>query len=69
MSELTPCNFCDLQRIERDAKRRGWTVSRSADPLGSWTGGIAVYVHPVGTEYTQEHRIAWFAELPDRCCC
>lgn len=41
VSELTTCNYCNLNSIKRRAKRDGLVVTTKAED-----GGTAVYVHP-----------------------
>lgn len=68
MSELTPCNFCNLRSIRRYALKRGKEVTML--PSTSELGGIDVYVHPPDTEInTEKHFNAWFMALTDYCCC
>jgi hypothetical protein len=42
MSELTPCNYCNLNRIKHRAKQSGRVVTTIVDNEG-WTD---VYLHP-----------------------
>ena len=83
MSELTPCNWCTLQDIERRAKADGMRVimmpgQSYQDAEGSLPAGIEVYVVPKGV--TKAHLAArrdlrerfggrWFMALSDSCCC
>lgn len=71
MSELTPCNFCDLQRLKREAKAAKKVVSLRGD-----RGGIAAYVHcpNINLDALNESecgklRRIWFMELTDHCVC
>ena len=74
MSELTPCNYCTLQRIKRD-KPKGSKVY-----LQSNAGWIDVYVVPKGEQldtrqdpktlnHLSEQWKASFLALTDYCCC
>lgn len=72
MSELTPCNFCNLKWIRCAADKAGKAVTLvrlercAANPLG----GVDVLVHDVGEEPDREkHFRAWFMALTDHCCC
>ena len=73
MSELTPCNYCTLQRIKRDAKKSGKKVSIRNETLLHWTQGRAVYVHPNtvkgNARFDKKYFQAHFAELTDHCVC
>lgn len=75
MSELTPCNYCSLQRIKRGAKEQGAKVYVRPS---EFMGGYDVFVVPKGEKldtsigkdgnhgYQWE---AWFMEITDRCVC
>ena len=56
MSDLTPCNRCTYSRITKAAEQ-----ARQDVELRNQDGLMVVYV---GGKW-----IAWFMELPDRCCC
>ncbi len=59
MSELTPCNYCDLKSIKARAKRDGKKVKTGpSKTLPGWT------VVKVGGE-----AVAWFMKLTDHCVC
>ena len=59
MSELTLCNFCQLQRMRKRAKERGVTVKMGQDDHG-W----------VTARYSDEDEpSAYFMELTERCAC
>jgi hypothetical protein len=59
MSELTKCNRCTLDRMQRDATVRGVTVILGTDEYG-W----------VSARYSdQDEPSAHFMELTDRCAC
>jgi len=73
MSELTPCNYCNLQAYKRRAKERGQKVTVLNNRQH---GGKDVYMHPDfvkvdqnSKELYEEYRIAWFMELPNSCFC
>jgi len=42
MSELTRCNYCSLQTIRKEAKKKKLKVTI----LAGWHGGMDVYMHP-----------------------
>jgi protein subunit release factor B len=65
MSELTPCNRCSLNRITRDAEKRGATVEVKRALLGqTMEGWYGVYVSDRGTE-----AIGWMQEITQGCAC
>lgn len=72
MSELTPCNFCSLNRIKYRAKQRGRLVTTRSE--SGWT---VVYVHPPDvTEFPRredgepsEYFAASMMKITDHCVC
>jgi len=82
MSELTPCNWCSMQRYYSDARReRQRIVVMPATKKDKYfLGGFNVYVFPKAL-YTraqfrrlppdeQEHWwVSWMWEITDRCVC
>lgn len=58
MSELTPCNYCVLQRIKRDNPGKEVTVLKTSEKMIS----LQVFVEgkPIGV---------WFMTLSDHCVC
>lgn len=72
MSELTPCNYCNLRRIQRRAERQGKRVMLKPSPYHVWTGGQDVYlIDTTGERRPTRKRqwVAWMAEIPDHCVC
>ncbi|NVM22877.1 MAG: hypothetical protein HWN68_13980 [Desulfobacterales bacterium] len=78
MSELTKCNYCSLQDIRRRAKERGEKVTVLHNSKWWYGKGCNVYVHPKDIDLPNikedsklhdRYSVAWFAELPDHCCC
>lgn len=74
MSELIPCNYCNLIDIKYRAKQRGQAVTTLVDDTG-WTD---VYVHPSDiTQFaTRSHNDEWsqyqvasMMEITDHCVC
>jgi hypothetical protein len=63
MSDLTPCNFCSLQRIKRRAAERGATVTTRRETSGDMRGWVAVI------ESDRDEPSSYFMELTDRCAC
>jgi len=69
MSELTPCNYCNLRRIKADARATGKQVTVvAAKPLYG-AHGYDVLVHNVGEPPREGNRVAWFMDWSDHCCC
>lgn len=85
MSCLTVCNFCNLRRIRREAKAKGWKVTTAPS---AFMGGTDVWVHPPeyevppraervdpcdkhpnGNEAYSRYHVAWFMEIGDKCGC
>jgi hypothetical protein len=61
MSELTPCNYCTLQRMKRDAKKTGDIITVRAGK-GTWSGWIEVLRNGKPAD-------CWFQKLGDHCEC
>lgn len=65
MSELTPCNRCSLNSMQRRAKARGTevivkVVHDPKDPMHGWTSA----------RYSDEDEpSAWFMQLTEACAC
>lgn len=70
MSELTLCNYCSLQRIKRDAKKKGKRVivkiGGHDDSLGY---GVDVYIIEKGGKPSEKNKVCWFMTLTDKCAC
>lgn len=72
MSELTPCNYCNLRNIKRRAAAEGMIVTTV--PENDW---IEVYVHPASvTDLTQKvnnepsgYWVASMKKITDHCVC
>jgi hypothetical protein len=71
MSELTPCNFCSLNRIKESANEKGMKITLKKS--NSMMGGTDVYTHPPSIEHPEEYGdkyfSAWMMEIPIHCCC
>jgi hypothetical protein len=66
MSELTPCNYCSLERIKARAKKEGRVIVTVI--------GQNVYVHPPEIKRKDlgpdgPYWVAWFMSLTDHCVC
>ena len=75
MSELTPCNYCDLKRYKAEAKKQHKVITVRED-LTSLLSGFDVYRHPkkvkivaLPPEERKQYHIAWFMALTDHCVC
>lgn len=72
MSEMTTCNYCNLQRYKHEAKSKG----RKIIQRGHY-GGIELYSIPKGLKYgkmTKEdlepYKLGvWMMEISRGCCC
>lgn len=73
MSELTPCNYCTLQKIKERAKKDSKVVSLKSQPIEHFPKAQAVFVHPKKTHnelrFQAKYQVAWFVELSDHCVC
>lgn len=69
MSELTICNRCTLESM-RHSQPEGVRIVLRRKGANFGLGGIAVLAVPKGeTPDIDKHRVAWFMELTERCCC
>ena len=78
MSELTSCNYCNLNRIRRNAKAKGMNVTILSDACWGM-GGENVYVHPKEIKIAKlpggedglrsKYFVSWMQEIPHQCCC
>ena len=76
MSELTPCNYCNLRSIERRAKADG---QQRVTLIGGIGGFIDIYVHPdsvsaqaLAVGKVSERKLYWQAAMvaiTDHCVC
>lgn len=73
MSELTRCNYCNLQRYRAFAAASGQeAVLKQAPEVPDESRvprGVSLYVHTPGTSEEQDRWVCWFAELSDHCVC
>ena len=67
MSELTPCNYCTMQRIKGEAKSKNEIVITKKGT--GVLGGIDVYVLPKGETPKKKYFRAWFMALGKYCEC
>ena len=72
MSELTPCNYCNLKEARIYAKKKGERiVVGGRDKYGL----IQIFSIPQGVKTRvafanpKEYVHQWMAEIPDHCCC
>lgn len=76
MSELTPCNFCNLRRYRRQAvqENKYVLILRAEKDKKNTLGGYDVYMIPKGVrpdkrEEFKQYKISWMWEISDRCVC
>lgn len=67
MSELTTCNYCKLESIRRDAKKKNMKVV--CMPSRYELGGEEVYVVKKGDKPNKKNWIAWIMGITDHCVC
>ena len=85
MSELTPCNYCNLKRFRHTAKKRGNKIITS--PSEFMGGGMCVFevpnekgftlppyrepsaFYPNGDKVYQKYSIGWMMSIPEKCVC
>ena len=75
MGELTACNYCNLQKIRKQAKKEGLRVTLLPADWG--LAGRNVFVHPKEVKIAREDsdknehpfRVAWMMEISDACEC
>jgi hypothetical protein len=72
MSELTTCNYCNLQGIRCRAKKEKKKVTL----IPAMGGGTDVFVHPknicireLSLQKRKDYFTAWLMEISDRCVC
>jgi hypothetical protein len=72
MSELTPCCFCVLAGLRKQAARAGMQVTvqpATANGFG-FPKCVDVIVHPPDeTPDCEKHFAAWLGEVSDHCVC
>ena len=69
MSELTKCNYCSLQAIKRDAKKKDLkVVIVPSKEMGS-LGGVEVYVLKKGEKPSKKNWVSWMMKVTDSCVC
>ena len=80
MSDLTPCNFCNLKRIKEASKAKGYITRITHEGASFGLGGVNIISYPKGiilpksgtkerSEFNKKYFVAWFMELPGYCCC
>lgn len=69
MSELTLCNYCHMKNIVDYASKKKFIITIIPDNRQIiWNEALDVYMHPKNEDYKGWH-VAWFAKLPEKCCC
>lgn len=69
MSELTQCNYCRLQSIQRDAKRKGKRVIMAQAGYNKGLGGHNVHVVGKGEQPNEKNKVCWFMMVSGVCVC
>lgn len=69
MSEMTRCNRCTLDDIEREAKRQGRKVLLEPDPTPEFPNAVRVIYIERGADSHLKLAGSWFAELTPECAC
>jgi len=73
MSELTLCNYCRMQSIERDAKKQGKRIVKIPSERCNIFGGREVRweVHSIKKNevLSGKNWICWMWEITDHCVC
>lgn len=78
MSELTQCNYCNLETIKVGARKNKQHVTLMGSPKHK-LGGVEVYVHPdhidvghlsqIDRKQINKYWVAWMWVIPDHCVC
>lgn len=85
MSGLTECNYCSLENIKTDTKKKGYKVVMTPS---EFMNGINVFIVPKhfkikdirqwkdcdacpphGDTNYRRYHVSWFMKLPDYCVC
>ena len=64
MSEFTICNYCSLQAIKRDAKKKSLKVITVSS-----MDGVDIYVLKKGEKPSERNWRCWFMSISQSCCC
>jgi predicted Zn-ribbon and HTH transcriptional regulator len=67
MSEYTLCNYCKLQSMRRDVKKKDKRLV--SVPSKSKLGGYEYYMINKNEKLTKKNWICWFWEVTDHCVC
>lgn len=70
------CNYCNFMSLQSHAKQKGLVITKLGDSVYVWAAGVSVYMHSpevdikaLSKEEAEKYFKAWYAELPDHCCC
>ena len=69
MSERTKCNYCSLQAINRDAKKKDLKVVIVPSTKMSTLGGVEVYTLKLGEKPSKNNWRCWLMKVTDSCVC
>lgn len=63
------CNYCQYLDIKVRAKKAKKRIKKVKDPFHIWASGVRIYVLKENENPNDDNFVAWFAELPEKCCC
>lgn len=83
MSELTVCNYCNLEVYKEEARKKGHNIVLKSSNFLNGTDVFSVpkgeelpegmvepcEEHPNGNEAHRKYHIGWMWTIPDRCHC
>ena len=71
MSELTSCNYCNLQRYKRQAKEQNARLYLRGQDVFIVPKGqkLDMTVDPKTGNHTSGQWVAWLMEITDHCVC
>lgn len=69
MSELTECNYCRLESIRRDAKKKKKRVVIVPAGFNITLGGHNIHLLNKGEKPTEKNKACWFMAITGVCVC
>jgi len=73
---MSQCNYCRFKSIQRRGKEEGKKIRVKVAKNFGMGVGVDIYLLDPGEEIQPDNekgenpqRVAWFMELPNRCCC
>lgn len=67
--KMSICNYCSMQDIKRDAKKKDLKVVIIPSTCMDTMGGVEVHVLKKGEKPSKKNWRAWFMEVSQGCCC